>query len=312
MSKRWHLPLMSAALAAFTIFSGVMAFLSQPKQVTAQQAEQAQQTFPDVPPNYWARPFIQPLAQRGIIAGYPDGRFRPEQPIERDEFAAMIRQSFDRQRIRNISSGSDFNDVPEGYWATEPIQEAYEMGFMGAFEDNTFRPRQEITRAQALAALSRGMNLNYDRTTTATTQRRTQPRTARNGLVFPLATTALMQPIFSVIAPQQPRPTTTAQRETAATIPAQRYLNNYYDDAEQIPQALVNPVAAATQEDVVVNHPNSRLLRPNEPLKRSTAAAMIHRALVSQGRLQPIPENAQATQYFPEPQRNTTAPANAN
>jgi hypothetical protein len=309
MSKPWHLPLMSAVLGALTIFSGMMAFLSQPKQVTAQQA---QQNFPDVPPNYWARPFIQPLAERGIIAGYPDGTFRPEQPIERDEFAAMIRQSFDKQRVRNISSGSAFNDVSEDYWATQPIQEAYEMGFMGAFDGNRFRPRQEITRAQALAALSRGMNLNYDRSTIATTQRRTQPRTVRNGVAFPLATTALMQPIFSVIAPQQPRPTTTGSRETAATIPAPQYLNRYYDDAEQIPQALVSPVAAATQEDVVVNHPESRLLRPNEPLKRSAAAAMIHRALVAQGRLQPIPQNTQATQYFPQPVTNVSAPANAN
>jgi hypothetical protein len=309
MSNRWHLPLMSAAFAALTIFSGVMAFLSEPKQVTAQQAEQ---NFPDVPANYWARPFIQPLAQRGIIAGYPDGRFRPEQPIGRDEFAAIIRQSFDKERVRNISSGSDFNDVSENYWATQPIEEAYEMGFMGAFDGNTFRPRQGITRAQALAALSRGMNLSYDRPTTTTTQRRTQPRTARNGLVFPLATTALMQPLFSVIAPQQPKPTTPAPRETAAQIPAPRYLNLYYNDADQIPQALVNPVAAATQANVVVNYPESQLLRPNEMLKRSTAAAMIHRALVAQGRLEALPNNTQARKYFPQRIRNTSNSAKAN
>lgn len=305
MSKNWHLPLMSAVLAGLTIFSGVMAFLSEPEQVTAQQTEQK---FSDVPPNHWARPFIEPLADSGIIAGYPDGTFRPEQIIERDEFAAIIRQSFDRERIRDISSGSAFNDVPENYWATQPIEEAYEMGFMGGFEGNTFRPQQGITRAQALAALSRGMNLNYDRTTS--TSSTNQARTAKNRLVFPLATTALMQPLLPIISQrQQPKPNNTGTGQTSAKIPADNYLNLYYDDANQIPQALVNSVAATTQADVVVNHPEPRLLNPNQPLKRSAAAAMIYRALVYQGKLEPLPNNTQATKYFPKSAKSGSATA---
>lgn len=303
MSKHWQLPLMSAALAALTIVSGVMAFWSEPEQVTAQQAEQK---FPDVPPSYWAHPFIEPLAQRGIIAGYPDGTYKPERPMDRDEFAAIIHQSFDKERIRNISSGSVFNDVPENYWATKPIEDAYEMGFMGAFDGNTFRPQQEITRAQALAALSRGMNLNYDRSTTATNK----PKTATNRLVFPLATTALMQPLLPIISQrQQSKPNNAGTGKTSAKIPAQSYLNLYYDDANQVPQALLNSVAATTQADVVVNHPESRLLNPNEPLKRSDAAAMIYRALVYQGKLESLPNNTQATKYFPKPAKSDSAPA---
>ncbi|MCX7596637.1 MAG: S-layer homology domain-containing protein, partial [Fischerella sp.] len=42
-----------------------------------------QTTFRDVQPNYWAQPFIQRLAQRNIVAGYPDGTFRPEQAVQR-------------------------------------------------------------------------------------------------------------------------------------------------------------------------------------------------------------------------------------
>lgn len=307
MSDRWHLPLMSAALAALTTFSGFMAFVGEPEQVTAQQA---QQNFPDVPPNYWARPFIQRLAQRGIIAGYPDGTYKPERPMDRDEFAAIIRQSFNQEKIRRIPSGSAFNDVPENYWATKPIEEAYEMGFMGAFNEFRFRPQQEITRAQALAALSRGLNLNYDRSTSTSSINRA--RTARNRLVFPLATTALMQPLLPIISQrQQPRPNNTGTGKTAAKIPAQRYLNLYYDDAAKVPQPLVNPVAATTQANVVVNYPQPRLLNPNQPLKRSSAAAMIYRALVYQGKLEPLPNNTQATKYFPKPAtaKSGTAPA---
>ncbi|MFB2877945.1 S-layer homology domain-containing protein [Floridanema aerugineum] len=305
MSDRWHLPLMSAVLAVLTAFSGFMAFLGKPEQVTAQQTEQ---NFPDVPPSYWAYPFIHNLAERGIIAGYPDGRFRPEQPIDRDEFAAIIRQSFNQEKIRNIPSGSAFNDVPRNYWATQPIEEAYEMGFMGAFDGFRFRPQNEISRAQALASIAKGLNLDYDRSTSSSSTNRAI--TAKNPLVFPLATTALMQPLLPIISQrQQPRPNNVVGAKTAAKIPAQRYLNLYYDDANQVPQSLVNPVAATTQANVVVNYPQPRLLNPNQPLKRSTAAAMIYRALVYQGKLQPLSNNTQATKYYPKPVKNVTTPA---
>ena len=82
--------------------------------------------------------------------------------MDRDEFAAMIRQAFERAKIRNIPSGSDFNDVPQGYWAEPPIQQAYEMGFMRSFPGNEFRPKQPMTKAQALVALMRGLNLDYN------------------------------------------------------------------------------------------------------------------------------------------------------
>ncbi|WP_278187126.1 hypothetical protein [Microcoleus vaginatus] len=44
--------------------------------------------------------------------------------MDGDEFAAMIRQAFERAKIRNIPSGSAFNAVPQGYWAEPPIQQA--------------------------------------------------------------------------------------------------------------------------------------------------------------------------------------------
>ena len=44
--------------------------------------------FSDVPSNYWAAQFIQQLSQRGVIAGFPDGSFRPEEPVTRAQFAA--------------------------------------------------------------------------------------------------------------------------------------------------------------------------------------------------------------------------------
>jgi uncharacterized membrane protein YadS len=61
------LPLISAAVVAFSFSIGATSFLVKPEPVAAQQA---QQTFPEVPPNYWARPFIQFLAEKGIVTIY--------------------------------------------------------------------------------------------------------------------------------------------------------------------------------------------------------------------------------------------------
>jgi hypothetical protein len=153
------LSLISAAVLAFSFSIGATIFLVKPEPVAAQQA---QQTFADVPPNYWARPFIQSLAEKGNVTGYPDRTFRPKQAVDRVEFAAMIRQAFERANIRNIPSGSAFNDVPQGYWAEPLIQQAYEMGFIRGFPGNEFRPKQPMTKTQALVALMRGLNLDYN------------------------------------------------------------------------------------------------------------------------------------------------------
>ena len=153
------MPLISGAFLAFSFSIDATSFLVKPEPVAAQQA---QQTFADVPPNYWARPFIQSLAEKGNVTEYPDRTFRPKQAVERDEFAAMIRPAFERAKIRSIPSGSAFNDVPQGDWAEPPIQQAYEMRFMRAFPGNEFRPKQPLTKAQALVALTRGLNLDYN------------------------------------------------------------------------------------------------------------------------------------------------------
>lgn len=254
-------------------------------------AATAQTTFPDVPANYWARPFIENLAQRDIIAGYPDGTYRPEQAVERDEFAAIIRKAFNQDHERQIASGSVFNDVPKGYWAAPAIEEAYETGFMNAPGGN-FRPTDDIARSQALVVLVRGLNLAPARPQ-ATTQQATR---AKRPLYFPVAIASLMQPVFKVASATAANNTTppATQQQIALKRPASAIVNQYYTDANQIPQDAVNAVALATQENVVVNYPNPKVLNPNAPLNRATAAAWVHQALVREGRIPPLGNNSAA------------------
>ncbi|MEH1818889.1 MAG: fasciclin domain-containing protein [Nostoc sp.] len=114
----------------------------------------------DVSSDYWARPFIQTLADNNIIAGFPDGSYRPNQPVTRAEFAALIQKAFSNQnRVRQLSPGG-FSDVPANYWAASAIQNAYETGFLAGYPGNVFKPNQEIPRVQGIVSLSSGLGLS--------------------------------------------------------------------------------------------------------------------------------------------------------
>ncbi|MBN3940240.1 MAG: fasciclin domain-containing protein [Nostoc sp.] len=123
----------------------------------------------DVSSDYWARPFIQALAENNVISGFPDGTYRPNQPVTRAEFAALIQKAFSNQnRVRQLSAGG-FSDVPANYWAAAAIQNAYETGFLAGYPGNVFRPNQEIPRVQGIVALSSGLGLTGGDTSTLTT-----------------------------------------------------------------------------------------------------------------------------------------------
>jgi hypothetical protein len=121
----------------------------------AAQLAQAR-TFPDIQGN-WARSFIEALAARNVIKGFPDGTFRPDEPVTRAQFAAMIRQAFPRGPER---PGVEFVDVPANYWGAEAIQVAYRTGFLEGYPNRVFNPEQNIPRVQVLVSLVTGLDLS--------------------------------------------------------------------------------------------------------------------------------------------------------
>ncbi|WP_413199179.1 S-layer homology domain-containing protein [Nostoc piscinale] len=112
--------------------------------------------FNDVPKNFWAARFINALSARGIIKGFPDYTFRPNQPVNRAEFAAILQKAFDTELSKN---SVPFKDVSGKYWATPAIDRAVGTGFLKGFPNKTFKPNQKITRVQVLVALVSGLNL---------------------------------------------------------------------------------------------------------------------------------------------------------
>jgi len=116
----------------------------------------AQSQFTDVNSN-WAQPFIDTLAQKNIISGFPDASFRPDQPVTRAQFAAIVRQAFSSAAASRPSR--PFNDVQSGYWASPAIDYAYSTGFLSGYTDGSFQPDLAIPKVQALVAISSGLNI---------------------------------------------------------------------------------------------------------------------------------------------------------
>jgi len=186
--------------------------------------------FPDVKADYWAKPFINQLSSRRIIEGFEENNnYKPEEPVNRAQFAAILGKAFQTD-ISNTQK--EFKDIPEKYWAEQAIQKAVTTKFMSGYPDNSFNPEQQIPRVQVIVSLVSGLNLK---------------------------TPASPDKVLSV-----------------------------YKDADQIPEWAREKVAAATANNLVVNHPNRELLNPNKQATRAEVATMVHQALVKMNKLEPI------------------------
>lgn len=114
-------------------------------------------TFEDVPEGHWARPFVTALAQQRIVAGFEDGRFLPDEPVTRAQFASLITAAFgDRP---DAAPSKSFTDIPEDYWGKTAIARAVQLGFMKGYPDGSFQPDRPIPRLELAVALSTGLQL---------------------------------------------------------------------------------------------------------------------------------------------------------
>ena len=112
-------------------------------------------TFADIQ-NHWAKPFIQALLDKGLISGYSDGTFKPDEKVTRAQFAAFLVKAFNPTAKRDAVK---FTDVADDFWAKDVIQQAYRGQFMSGFDNKTFRPNENVQRVQVLVSLVSGLGL---------------------------------------------------------------------------------------------------------------------------------------------------------
>ena len=114
------------------------------------------QMFPDVPNGYWASCPIDKLATNDVVVGYPDRLFKPSKSISRAEFATMLVKGFD-QDMYSCAPEKLFSDVPTNHWANSAITVAVHQNLLKGYPNGTFMPNHNVTRAEALCALAKGV-----------------------------------------------------------------------------------------------------------------------------------------------------------
>ena len=100
---------------------------------------------------HWAEGYINRAANHGFVTGFPDGTFRPDDPVTRAQFTAMVNRALGNTG----TTGLTFTDVPHYEWFHADVARAFAAAYVGGYEDNTFRPNNPISRQEAAVMISR-------------------------------------------------------------------------------------------------------------------------------------------------------------
>lgn len=115
-------------------------------------------SYSDVKTGDWFNNAVSTLSKAGIIAGYEDGSFKPNGYITRAEFATIAARFFDV-----TYNGKDLFPDISGHWAKDYINQAANKGFVNGYEDGTFKPDRNITRAEAVTLVNRTLDRHPDK-----------------------------------------------------------------------------------------------------------------------------------------------------
>ncbi|MBC7999869.1 MAG: S-layer homology domain-containing protein [Leptolyngbya sp.] len=172
---------------------------------------------------YWGETYVSNLASRGILGGFPDGTFKPNDQITRAQFAAIATKALS---VPTSGAAASFRDVPAKHWANNVIAAVSTAGLVTGFPDGTFRPEDKITRAQALIILAKALKgVNPD----------------------------------------------------AADL-------NAYSDAADVPAWAQKSVSTAAAGHIIVNFPEASMIRPNELATRGEVAGLVYQTLLQTGK----------------------------
>jgi hypothetical protein len=107
-------------------------------------------------------PAVSRLVGLGILTGYPDGTFKPDNPITRAEFATVAVRAMGLEKTADLLANvpSKFSDVKVTDWFNKYVNVATNQGILKGYPDGTFKPNNNITQAEALTIVLR--LLGYD------------------------------------------------------------------------------------------------------------------------------------------------------
>jgi len=149
----------------------------------ASAPEAPKELFSDLSVSHWAFTAVNCLAENFILNGYLDGSFKPENKITRAEFAKIIVSALSSYKP---DLKSDFSDVPADSWYYTYVSSAYSLGLITGYPDGSFRPNDNITRADICTIVNRALKFLPDGSVSAFTDDSGIPTYARDS-VYALA-----------------------------------------------------------------------------------------------------------------------------
>ena len=102
--------------------------------------------FTDVPSNFWAYESITKMTKEGIMSGYRNGTFKPNDPLSREEAASLFSNMIGD--TPSIMLASSFSDITSDRWSSLAIESVARANIISGYGDNTYRPEQYISRQE--------------------------------------------------------------------------------------------------------------------------------------------------------------------
>lgn len=145
----------TSLLLIFTLCFGLL-FPAFPSVVAANTV------FADVD-SHWASQSIKSWIEKGLVKGYQDGTFKPNDSITRAEFMTLVNKAFGF----TTEVATSFTDVKTSDWYYAEINKAKAAGYITGYADGTIKPNYKISRQEVAVILAKITHLGETQTTLA-------------------------------------------------------------------------------------------------------------------------------------------------
>ena len=123
------------------------------KSEDTKEEDSMEDPFSDID-EHWAKDYIKGTTEKNLINGYPDGTFKPDNNVTREEFASLLVRALQLEKY----SDTTFEDVVDR-WSTEDISTAAYYEIIKGYDENKFGPEDFITREQMAVMVARALDL---------------------------------------------------------------------------------------------------------------------------------------------------------
>lgn len=125
---------------------------------TIAEIETTKNSFSDVEADRWSNTAVSTMAKGGYVVGYEDGTFRPTKEITRAEFVTIVAKFLDTELETEASAFTD----AKNHWAEQYINIALAENLISGYTDDTFKPDEAITRAEAITIINKLLVRNVE------------------------------------------------------------------------------------------------------------------------------------------------------